>query len=51
VQWGISGINTDCEYYSTIVITFTIFNSQYILITCKPDVVLYKALLIVYNTF
>jgi hypothetical protein len=31
-------------------ITFT-FNSQYTLITCKRDLVLYKALLIVYNTF
>jgi hypothetical protein len=28
-----------------------ISNSQYILITCKRDLVLYRALLIVYNTF
>ena len=31
-------------------ITFS-FNSQYLLITCKRDLVLYTALLIVYNSF
>ena len=36
--------------YFTFKITFTIFNSQYILITCKPDLILYRALLFVYNT-
>jgi len=36
--------------YFTFEITF-LFNSQYMLITCKRDLVLYRAMSIVYKTF
>jgi len=51
-QWAVVPVEGEGEeeLYYTFEIKF-VFNSQYVLITYTQDRTLYRALLIVYNTF